>query len=101
MRKTPFTHASLAALYIASLVSGGYLVSLSIGEHETLFMPMIVLGLLVTSVALMGYLFISEPLFLAIEGKRAEAVSFFLRTIGFFVCFVALFGVCALVLSFL
>lgn len=100
MKKTPFTHASLAALYIASLVSGVYVVSIFAGETETILIPMTVLSLLVTSVALMGYLFVSEPLMLAIEGKRRESVSFFFRTIGYFICYVVLFGIGAMGLSF-
>lgn len=101
MKKTPCTHASFAALYIASLVSGVYVISTFAGDTETLLIPMAVLSLLVVSVALMGYFFISEPLMLAIEGKRQESVGFFFRTIGYFVCYVAFFGVMALSLSFL
>jgi len=101
MRKTPFAHASLAALYIASLVSGGYAVCTFAGDTETIVIPMTVLSLFVISAAVMGFLFVSEPLFIAIEGKRKEAVSFFLRTVGFFAIYVVIFGTFAISMSFL
>jgi len=100
MTKKPLTHASLAALYIASFVSSGYIVSIFAGDTETILIPMTVLSLLVISVALMGYLFISEPLFLAIEGKRRESVSFFFYTVGYFAIYVIIFGTFAVSMSF-
>jgi 4-hydroxybenzoate polyprenyltransferase len=100
MNKKPLTYASFAALYISCLVSGAYLISTFIGYTETILMPVSVLSLLVLSVALMGFLFFSEPLFLALDGKRPESVSFFLHTVGCFACYVALFGAGALVTSY-
>jgi hypothetical protein len=38
----------------------------------------------------MGYLFLYEPATRFIDGKKKEAVMFFLQTVGFFACFVAL-----------
>jgi hypothetical protein len=100
MNKKPLTYASFAALYIASLASGVYITSTFAGDNETILIPMAVLSVFVLSASLMGYLFVSEPLLLAIEGKRSESVSFFLHTVGYFACYVVLFGAGALVTSY-
>lgn len=57
--------------------------------EQTPAIPIIMLSLLVLSVALMGYLFFYRPLELFMDGRRHEAATFFLKTIGTF----ALIGV--------
>jgi hypothetical protein len=99
--KKPFTYASLAILYIACLVLGINSLSSFVGQNETLFIPIAMLSLFVLSASIMGFLFISEPLLLGFENRRKEAVSFFLRTIGFFACYVAIFGSLAIAMSYL
>ncbi len=99
--KNPFTYASLAALYIACVVSGITCIGSFAGQNETILIPMAMLSLFVLSAAVMGFLFLSEPLLLCFESKRKEATSFFLRTIGYFACFAALFGIAAISTSFL
>jgi len=47
------------------------------------------LSLLVLSVTVMGYLFILVPVQLYIDGAKKEAVSFFLRTVGWFAAITA------------
>ena len=51
---------------------------------DTLFAPMLVLSALVLSVCVMGYLMVLEPSALFLDGKRAEAVSFFFKSVGTF-----------------
>jgi hypothetical protein len=98
--KKPFTYAALATLYIVCVILGVQSTSYFVGQNETIFIPMMMLGLLVLSVALMGFFFVSEPLLLALENKRKESVHFFFCTVSFFAGFVALFGLIALSLSF-
>jgi len=98
--KTPFTHAALAALYIASIVFSINSLAPFVGSNETIIIPMAALSLFVLSAAIMGFLFISEPILLCFENKREEAKRFFLGTVGCFACFFVLFGVVALSLSF-
>jgi len=54
---------------------------------------MTMLSLFVLSAAIMGYLFLSEPLQLFLENKKQEAVTFFAKTVGIFACFVAVFTI--------
>ncbi len=99
--KTPFAYAGFAALYISGIVSGAMNIVPILGPHDDILMPMAMLSLFVLSVAVMGFLFVSEPLLLCFENKTKEAVSFFLCTVGFFACFAALFAVAAIGMSFL
>ena len=97
MRK-PFIHALAAALYIVIIV-GVMWTGVSILKHDTIIIPMAMLSLFVLSAAIMGYLFLSEPIQLFIEDKKKEAITFFGKTVGFFACFVALFIVALLISS--
>ncbi|MEK7176936.1 MAG: hypothetical protein AAB719_01395 [Patescibacteria group bacterium] len=68
------------------------------GREETILMPILMLSLFVLSAAVMGYLFVYEPLRLHLDNQRQEAVSFFLKTVGTFACFVLIFLVFVLFL---
>jgi hypothetical protein len=97
--KKPFLHALGAALYIATLVLVVHATSfLPQSQEESIIIPMTMLGLFVLSAAVMGFLFLSEPLRLLIEGKKQEALAFFGKVVGFFACFVALFAILILVI---
>ena len=90
--KKPFLFSLVAAVYIANIVLAINFSS-SLAPKETILIPMIMLSLFVMSVAVMGFLFFYEPLQLLMDNKKREAVSFFAKMIGFFACFVILFGV--------
>ena len=94
MIKKPFLNALGAALYIVVIV----LVAQAVGsvlksQNETIIIPMTMLSLFVLSAAVMGFLFLSEPLQLLIENKKREAVIFFAKIVGIFACFVAIFTI--------
>ena len=93
----PFIHALLAAGYITILVLGASGISGLFPTQDNIFMPMTMLSLFVLSAAVMGYLFLSEPVKLYIDGYKKEAVTFFTKTVGIFAGFVIIF----LVLIFL
>lgn len=97
MRK-PFIHALAAALYIAILVLSVDATS-SMVPGKTIMIPMGMLGLLVLSVLVMGYLFLYEPLNLYFENHKQEAVAFFGKTIGFFAIFIAIFFILYFILK--
>jgi hypothetical protein len=59
---------------------------------------MVLLGLFVLSAAVMGFLFLYEPLCLYMENHKKEAVVFFAKIVGVFACFVALFLILLFVL---
>lgn len=88
--KKPFLHACAAALYIIVIVLVISAVASGV-KDETIIIPMTMLGLFVVSVAVMGFLFVSEPLRLFIENKKHDAIAFFGKTLGFFAGFVVLF----------
>jgi hypothetical protein len=59
----------------------------------TMLVPMAMLSMFVLSAAIMGYLFLSEPLFLLTENRKQEAIVFFAKIVGFFACFVVVFAI--------
>ena len=89
---TPLRNALFAALYIAGIVSVINLFGtfLSDKPDNSFMAPIVILSLLVLSTALMGYLFVGEPLRMYIDGQKKEALTFFWKTIG-------IFAACALV----
>lgn len=98
--KQPFLRAFAAALYIALIVLIVNGVSVFFASQEgTLVIPMTMLSLFVLSAAVMGYLFLAEPISLLVVGQKREAIVYFGQIVGFFACFVALFAVSILILG--
>lgn len=84
MTKHPLMHALAALLYIVVIASGLFYSSgLNIQEPSVLI-PIFMLSLLVCSAAIMAFLFFYQPLQLFLEGKKKEAVDFFLKTLAAF-----------------
>lgn len=83
MLKNPLIHALAASGYIILLVS-----AISLTEKpntpDSFLTPIVMLSLFVLSASVMGYLFLYRPGELYFEGKRKEAMDFFLKTVGFF-----------------
>ncbi|MFA6520413.1 MAG: hypothetical protein WCT44_02270 [Candidatus Paceibacterota bacterium] len=92
--KKPLLFASGAALYIIVIVNVTQALSFLLkNQNETIIIPMTMLSLFVLSAAVMGFLFLSEPLSLLMENKKQEAIIFFAKIVGFFACFVVIFAV--------
>ncbi len=91
--KKPFLHAFAAALYIVTIVLVINIFSSNQQPDNTIIIPITMLGLLVLSVAVMGFLFLSEPFSLYMEGKKKEAITFFTKVVAIFSCFVIAFAV--------
>jgi len=91
MKLTPFINAISAAIYIVLVVLLIQSLQVFSSLKDTIFIPMFMLSLLVLSVAIMGFLFFFQPLWLYIDGHKDKALTFFLKTIGFFACFVLIF----------
>lgn len=90
--KKPIVYALTATAYIVFIVSTlNFVFSLEIKEN--ILMPMTMLALFVLSVAVMGFLFLSEPLILYMEGQKREAILFFGKIVGAFACFVAILSI--------
>ncbi|KND52078.1 MAG: hypothetical protein AB202_04065 [Parcubacteria bacterium C7867-007] len=85
MKWSPLINAGAAAAYIALVVLFmNFIQSLRHDTPDTLFDGMGVISLLVFSAAVMAFLFFYQPVVLLVENKKAEALSFFLKTLGMF-----------------
>lgn len=51
---------------------------------DEIIMPIIMLSLFTLSAAIMAYIFGYQPLQLFLDGKKKDAVSLFLKTVGIF-----------------
>ena len=78
--KNPYLNSIYAEAYIIILVS---LISYVGKENspDNFFSPVAALSLFVLSAALMGYLFLGEPLQLFLDGEKKQSVSFFMKTV--------------------
>lgn len=92
MNLSPYQSAALAALYILSIVGVmQFVMELGRGKDDVLLIPVMMLALLTLSVAVMGYLFGYGPLTRYLDGKKEEAASYLLKTIGSFALITAVF----------
>jgi hypothetical protein len=94
--KNPLYNAVLAEGYICLVASVMFYGQPFVRGEDAVIMPIAMLSLVVLSAALMSYFFFYAPLALFLEGKKEEAVHFFLKTVGSFalmtlVAFVAMF----------
>jgi hypothetical protein len=91
---TPLRNAIVAALYIALIVSAiNWFGSMFENTEDTIMAPMVMLSLFVLSAAIMGYLFVYEPVRLYLDGRKEEALPFFAKTVGVFACCALVFVV--------
>jgi hypothetical protein len=92
--KKPFLHALAAVVYIIVIVVVAQAVAFALKDQNgTMIIPMTMLSLFVLSAAVMGFLFLSEPLSLLMENRKQEAIAFFAKVVGIFACFVAVFAI--------
>jgi len=94
----PFINAGLAVVYIAFVVFAIH--TFAPGPDtpdESLLVPIAGLSLFVLSAAVMGFLFVYEPLRLYFEGQKEKALPFFLKTLG---CFAVIVFILFFVLFF-
>ena len=82
--KNPLYNAVLAEGYICLVAFVMFYGQVLVGEEDEVIMPIAMLSLLVLSASIMGYLFCYTPIALFLEGKKDEALQFFLRTVGSF-----------------
>jgi hypothetical protein len=83
MKINPLLNALGAAVYILAVV--GIIYSLqSPNTPDTILAPIFLLSLLTLSAATMAFLFFYQPMRLYFDNKRQEAVTYFMKTIGYF-----------------
>lgn len=80
----PYLNAIAATLYISAI---GILFSNGdslFGQQDTILAPIAMLSLFTLSAAVMGYLFLYQPLIIFLDGNKKKAVNFFLQTVAIF-----------------
>ena len=96
MTKNPFYNAILAVGYIALVAT---VMFSGVGDGpDTVLSFIAFISLFTLSAAVMGYLFLFQPLRMYFEGEKLAAVKFFLHTL---LAFAGLTAALLLVLSFL
>lgn len=90
MKHNPFVNAFLALAYIVTVVLVmSTFVDGPVEQKAPLLVPIAMLSLLTLSVAVMGYLFVYQPLCLYLDGEKKAAAQLFLKTVGTFGAVVA------------
>lgn len=85
MKWNPFLNAIAAAAYISVVaLFMQFIQSLRHDTPDTLLDGMGVMSLFVFSAAVMAFLFFYQPALRLIENRRAEAISYFLKTLLIF-----------------
>ncbi len=90
MTNNPYLNALLAAAYIALVACVMYFgTSTMAGKEDTVLAPIAMLSLFVLSAAVMGFIFLFQPLQLLVKGDVASATTLFLKTLVTFAAITA------------
>lgn len=84
MTKNPFINAASATLYITFVALFMFYGNKFFGPKDTILTPIAAISLFTLSAAVMGYLFLYQPLLLLIDGHKKSAVNLFLQTLAVF-----------------
>jgi hypothetical protein len=87
--KNPYLNALGAIAYIVAIVLViRYGLAVADGREETIMIPIAMISLFTLSAAVMGYIFLLQPIRMYLDGERKEAVDLFLKTVVVFAGFV-------------
>jgi hypothetical protein len=84
MTKNPFINALAATLYITLVATFFFYGSKSFPSKDTFLTPIAMISLFTLSAAVMGYLFLYQPLLLLMDGHKKTSVNLFLQTLASF-----------------
>ena len=84
MTKNPFINALSATLYITAVATIPYFGKELFGDGKSFLIPIAMISLFTLSAAVMGYLFLYQPLLLLLDGHKKSAVQLFLQTVAAF-----------------
>ncbi len=84
MTKNPFINALSATAYIIIVASVMNLGTKNMKGPDTVMAPIVFLSVFTLSAAVMGYLFLLQPLQLYLDGKKKAGVALFVQTLGSF-----------------
>ena len=101
MSRSPFWSAVAASAYIVIVASFLFYIPKTIGGkgEDTVLVPIAMLSLFVLSAAIMGYLFIYQPVIMYLEGDKQGGVKLFMQTLGIFGLITLAFLIFALLTS--
>jgi len=84
MTKNPIINALFAAVYIIFVSAVMFYGTRNLPKQDTFLAPISMISLFTLSAAVMGYLFLYNPLLLFMDGKKKQAIDLFLKTVAFF-----------------
>lgn len=90
--KNPIVNAVLAGAYILVLVTLMQTFTKP-NTPDTFLDPVLALSVLTLSAAVMGYLFLAEPVRKYLDGQKMEATQIFLKTLGSFAVITLILGI--------
>jgi hypothetical protein len=82
--KNPFINAASATIYITLVALFMFYGSKLFPHKDTILTPIAVLSLFTLSAAMMGYLFLYQPVMSFLDGHKKNAVNLFLQTVAVF-----------------
>jgi len=106
MTKNPLLNGLAAVAYIAGLMTLIFygpvlfgLLNLNLALVPEIFAGITMVSLFVFSAAVMGYIFLYQPILLILAGEKKEGTKLFLQTAGAFAVCAAVFIIAGLILS--
>jgi len=84
MTKNPIINSLVASLYIFAIVGLMSWGTSMVNPKDSFIAPVAMISLFTLSAAVMGYLFLYQPIQLYFDNKKKEAVRLFLQTVGGF-----------------
>lgn len=90
MTKNPFLNALAAVAYVSLVASIMFYGLKTAPQEDSFVVPVAMISLFTLSAAMMGYIFLSEPLQLLLAGEKKRAVNLFIQTVLIFAGITAL-----------
>ena len=84
MTKNPLLNALAASLYIVIIALVMFYGTKNLGPVDSVIAPIAMVSLFTLSAAMMGYIFLFQPIQLYLDGKKKIAVNLFLQTLACF-----------------
>ncbi len=92
MSKNPILNALAAVLYIVAVAGIMFYGLQSLKINNTILIPITIISLFTLSAAMMGYIFLYNPIQLYfVDNQKAAAAKLFLQTVGAFATILVIF----------
>lgn len=84
MTRNPIINSLVASLYIFTITGLMNWGTSMVSPKDSFIAPVAMISLFTLSAAVMGYLFLYQPIQLYFDNKKKDAVKLFLQTVGVF-----------------